>query len=96
MRAAPIVITHGRLYPVLEAFDLARRTVRLVRQNLFWGVFNNTAGISLAADGVLHPVAAGARVLSSLSVIGNAACLHRSKLASVTNYSRNLSLAFRI
>jgi P-type E1-E2 ATPase len=73
MKAAPMVIPGSGLGPVLEAFDLAVRTVRAVRQNLFWAFAYNTVGIALAVSGVLHPIfAAGAMVLSSLSVIWNA------------------------
>ena len=57
---------------------LAGRTVRVVRQNLFWAFFYNAAGNSLAVAGVLNPIlAAGAMVLSSLSVIGNSLRLGR-------------------
>jgi P-type E1-E2 ATPase len=78
MKAAPIVITGGRLEPVLEAFDLAAQTVRAVRQNLFWAFGYNAVGIGLAIAGLLHPIlAAGAMVLSSLSVIWNAVRLGR-------------------
>jgi P-type E1-E2 ATPase len=81
MKAAPVVITSGRRYPVIEAFDLALRTVGVVRQNLFWAFLYNTLGISLAVAGVLHPIfAAGAMVLSSVSVIWNAKRLsHRTR-----------------
>jgi cation transport ATPase len=44
----------------------------VVRQNLFWAFLYNTVGISLAVAGVLSPImAAGAMVVSSLSVIGD-------------------------
>jgi heavy metal translocating P-type ATPase len=78
MKAAPVVITSGRLDPVIEAFDLAQRTVHVVGQNLFWAFLYNTLGISLAMAGLLDPIfAAGAMVLSSVSVIGNAKRLSR-------------------
>jgi heavy metal translocating P-type ATPase len=99
MRAAPVVITSGRLDPVLDVFDWAGRTVRIVRQNLFWAFLYNTAGISLAVSGVLHPIfAAGAMVLSSLSVIWNASRLSRTPAlqASHETPQRNFTLAFRI
>lgn len=72
MRSAAMVLLNGRLSRVLEAFDLSRHTARVVRQNLFWAFFYNTAGIGLAAAGLLNPiVAAAAMVLSSLTVVGN-------------------------
>jgi heavy metal translocating P-type ATPase len=70
--AAPIVLLGPGLLRIEGAFREAERTVRIIRQNLFWAFFYNTAGISLAVTGVLNPIlAAGAMVLSSLSVIGN-------------------------
>jgi cation transport ATPase len=57
---------------LLEVFNLAGKTWRVVRQNLFWAFFYNTFGVSLAVTGILNPIiAAGAMLLSSLSVIGN-------------------------
>lgn len=78
MQAAPIILMGTDLDAVLATLDLARQTIRAIRQNLFWAFFYNTAGISLAVAGVLNPiVAAGAMVLSSLSVIGNSLRLGR-------------------
>jgi heavy metal translocating P-type ATPase len=72
MMAAPLVLMGASLGGVIETLDLARRTFRIVRQNLFWAFAYNVAGMTLAAAGVLNPIlAAGAMVLSSLSVIGN-------------------------
>lgn len=72
IQAAPLALMSSSLAGVVETLDLAGRTFRIVRQNLFWALAYNSAGISLAAAGVLNPImAAGAMVLSSLSVIGN-------------------------
>jgi heavy metal translocating P-type ATPase len=72
MKAAPMVLMNNSLARLPEAFELAGRTFRVVRQNLFWALAYNTAGISLAVTGVLNPIlAAAAMVLSSLSVIAN-------------------------
>ena len=72
MQAASLVLMNGSLNGVTEALDLARRTFRVVRQNLFWAFAYNVVGITLAITGVLNPImAAVAMVLSSLSVIGN-------------------------
>ena len=72
MQAAPLVLMNNSLESVTAMLDLSRRTFRVVRQNLFWALAYNVVGISLAVAGVLNPIlAAGAMVLSSLSVIGN-------------------------
>ncbi len=72
MRAAAIVLMSNSLSKVIEAFDIAQKTWRVVRQNLFWAFLYNTLSISLAVLGILNPIlAAAAMLLSSLSVIGN-------------------------
>lgn len=72
MRAASLTLLHTNLTRVLDAIDLSRRTHHVVLQNLFWAFFYNTVGIGFAAAGLLNPiVAAGAMVLSSVSVIAN-------------------------
>ncbi len=78
MHAAPMVLMCNSLTRIPEAIDLARTTLRVVRQNLFWAFCYNTAGIALAVAGVLNPiVAAAAMVCSSLSVILNSMRLSR-------------------
>ncbi len=78
MHAAPVVLLGGGLLRIDETFRLAGRTVVIIRQNLFWAFVYNAAGITLAMTGVLNPIlAAGAMVLSSLSVIGNSLRLGR-------------------
>ncbi|MGC4056424.1 MAG: HAD-IC family P-type ATPase, partial [Paludibaculum sp.] len=72
MQAAPVVLMSNSLAHLSVVFEIARTTLRVVRQNLFWAFFYNAAGITLAITGVLNPIlAAGAMVLSSLCVIGN-------------------------
>ena len=72
MQAAPVVLLTPALGRVTSVFEISRLTLRTVRQNLFWAFFYNAGGIGLAVAGVLSPIlAAGAMVLSSLSVIGN-------------------------
>ena len=78
MSAAPVVLAGGNLDKVEEAFQLAARATRIVRQNLFWAFFYNIAGIGLAMTGLLNPImAAGAMLLSSTSVIANSMRLNR-------------------
>jgi heavy metal translocating P-type ATPase len=72
MQAAPLVLMGAGLNAVTETLDLAHRAFRIVRQNLFWALVYNVAGITLAVTGVLTPIfAAAAMVISSLSVVAN-------------------------
>ena len=78
--AAPVVLMRDSLERITRVFRLANLTLRILKQNLFWAFFYNVLGISLAMTGVLNPIlAAGAMVLSSLSVIGNSMRLGREK-----------------
>ena len=80
MKAAAMVLMSDDLHRIIDAFDLSRKTMTVVRQNLFWAFLYNTVGISLAVAGVLSPImAAGAMVVSSLSVIGNSLRLSISR-----------------
>jgi Cu+-exporting ATPase len=78
MHAAGVTLMRGDVGLVAGALDISRRTVRKIRQNLFWAFAYNVAGIPLAALGYLSPVVAGAAMaLSSVSVLTNALLLKR-------------------
>jgi Cu+-exporting ATPase len=80
MHAAGITLLRGDPALVAAALDISRKTVRKIRQNLFWAFAYNAAGIPLAALGYLSPVIAGAAMaLSSVSVVSNALLLKRWK-----------------
>lgn len=82
MQSAGITLMHGDPILVGAALDIARRTYRKIRQNLFWAFSYNLAAIPLAALGLLNPQLAGAAMaFSSLSVIGNALWLRTWKPA---------------
>ncbi len=77
-RSADAVLLSMRLTDVAEAFALARRTRRVIRQNLVWAAFYNAACIPLALIGALPPWLAGlGMAASSLVVIANALRLGR-------------------
>jgi P-type Cu2+ transporter len=79
MEAAAVVLVSGSLRKIVDVFDLSRKTMRVVRQNLFWAFFYNTLGIGLAVTGVLNPlIAALAMLMSSLSVIANSLRITRT------------------
>lgn len=70
--AADITILHHNLTRIPELVRLARRSVRVIRQNLFWAFFYNVLAIPLAATGRISPgIAAAAMMFSSLSVVLN-------------------------
>ncbi len=78
--AAGVTLMRPDLRLVSVAVRLARRSLRIIRQNLFWAFIYNVAALPLAA-GVLYPTtglllppeaAAAAMALSSLTVVGNA------------------------
>lgn len=72
LATSDLVLTRAELPRLLEALDLARRTMTIIRQNLFWAFAYNVAAIPLAALGLLAPIhAAAAMTLSSLCVVGN-------------------------
>jgi Cu+-exporting ATPase len=89
MHAAGITLMRGDVALVAGALDISRRTVRKIRQNLFWAFAYNVAGIPLAALGYLDPVVAGAAMaLSSVSVLTNALLLKRWRLRAADRDQR--------
>ncbi|MEK4012734.1 MULTISPECIES: heavy metal translocating P-type ATPase [Peribacillus] len=81
MEAADITLIRGDLNSIADAILMSRKTMRNIRQNLFWAFAYNTLGIPIAAIGLLAPWLAGAAMaFSSVSVILNALRLQRVKL----------------
>lgn len=81
IEAADITILGGDLLLIPKAIKLSRATMRNIRQNLFWALAYNVAGIPIAAFGLLAPWVAGAAMaFSSVSVVSNSLRLKKVKL----------------
>ena len=72
MEAGDITLMRGDLSGVVTAIKLSHRTMKTIKENLFWAFFYNTIGIPFAALGFLDPMIAGAAMaFSSVSVVTN-------------------------
>jgi Cu+-exporting ATPase len=86
--AGDVVLMRGDLRSAVQAIALSRRTMRTMKQNLFWAFIYNVIGIPVAA-GVLYPafglllspiLASAAMAMSSVSVVTNSLRLSRARL----------------
>jgi Cu+-exporting ATPase len=86
MHSAGVTLVRGDLNGIVKAISISQKTMRNIKQNLFFAFVYNTLGVPVAA-GVLYPffglllspmIAAAAMSLSSVSVIGNALRLKKA------------------
>ena len=88
IESAGVTLVKGDLRGIVKAVQLSRRTVRNIRENLFFAFIYNMLGVPVAA-GILYPIfgvllspmlAAAAMSFSSVSVVGNALRLRTVRL----------------
>ena len=88
VEAADVVLMRGDLRTAAQAILLSRRTMRTMKQNLFWAFIYNVVGIPVAA-GALYPafglmlspiLASAAMAFSSVSVVSNSLRLRGARV----------------
>ncbi len=78
IEASDLTLVRDDLTAAVDAVRLSRRTLRIIRSNLFWAFAYNLAALPLAAAGLLSPMIAGAAMaLSSVFVVANSLRLRR-------------------
>ncbi|GAA2854713.1 carbonate dehydratase [Actinoplanes cyaneus] len=72
IEASDLTLVRGDLTVAVDAIRLSRRTLRIIKSNLFWAFAYNLAALPLAAAGLLNPMIAGAAMaFSSVFVVAN-------------------------
>ncbi|MFI0794220.1 heavy metal translocating P-type ATPase [Micromonospora rubida] len=85
IEASDLTLVRGDLTAAVDAIRLSRRTLAIIKGNLFWAFAYNVAALPLAAAGLLNPMIAGAAMaFSSVFVVANSLRLRRFRPAHPT------------
>ncbi|QDY06270.1 copper-translocating P-type ATPase [Micromonospora sp. HM134] len=83
IEASDLTLVRGDLTAAVDAIRLSRRTLAVIKGNLFWAFAYNVAALPLAAAGLLNPMIAGAAMaFSSVFVVANSLRLRRFSTAT--------------
>lgn len=92
IEASDITLMRGDLNGIADAIHMSQKTIRNIKQNLFWAFAYNIVGIPVAALGFLAPWLAGAAMaFSSVSVVLNALRLQQEEVTSEDIQGRKIS-----
>lgn len=81
IESSDIILLQGDISNIIKAINLSQKTIKNIKQNLFWAFIYNIIGIPIAAAGFLNPIVAGtAMAFSSVSVVTNALRLKYIKI----------------
>lgn len=82
IESSDITLMRGDIREIATAIKLSRKTMKKIKENLFWAFFYNSIGIPFSALGFLSPIiAGGAMSFSSVSVVANSLSLKNIKLS---------------
>jgi len=85
IEAADLTLVRGDLRSAVDGLRLSRRTLAIIKGNLFWAFAYNAAAIPLAMAGLLNPLVAGAAMaFSSVFVVSNSLRLRRFSSVTAT------------